>query len=140
MFIDKLHSKFSLSPQRRSFQRGCSWKEKVGSGSQGDPGSSPTAASPLSSSLNDSHFSFDHQKFHGVHGNSGGHGNSGSHGTSNKSLPRGVHRGQMRDREHNEDRRENRRNWESSRHDDHRNKSRNYPNVCCDLFAVVVYV
>ena len=107
---DKLLGKVSLSPQRRSFQRGCSWKDKVGSGGQGETSGSPTAASPLSSSHNE-HFSFDYKRHHGT---SSGSGNP---------LPRGINHSSGRDKEHGEGKRDSRRNWESSGRDSHRNKS-----------------
>jgi len=119
---DKLLGKVSLSPQRRSFQRGCSWKDKVGSGGHGEASGSPTAtaASPLSTSHNE-HFSFDHKRHHG-----------GSLSGSGNPLPRGINHSSARDKDHSEGRKDARRNWETSGRDTHRNRaSRNTVSLVC---------
>lgn len=145
--VDKLLGKVSLSPQRRSFQRGCSWKEKnlansnnTISDNSAKPNTPPTA-SPLETPQSDQHFTFDHQKSH-PHTSTQRHGNTSSAVTTaaatnttstntNTTTPRVIHHTPLRDREHSDSRHDSQEGWVSGGHESNWKKMSRNNHVSC---------
>lgn len=124
LHADKLLGKVSLSPQRRSFQRGCSWKEKnpTSSDNNVEPGTPPTA-SPHKTSQSDQHFTFDSQKSHS-YGSTQRHSNTSTITTTTtaNTTPRVIHHTPLRDRGHSNSRKgwgSGHDNWEKSSRNNH---------------------
>lgn len=142
---DKLLGKVSLSPQRRSFQRGCSWKEKnlansnTSSRSSAEPGT-PPAASPLKTSQSDPHFTFDTQKSHPYNSNTQRHSSASTTTTNSTTTttPRVIHHTPLRDRDHLDSRSDNRKGWDSGGHENNWNKSSRNSHVSCVSWGVGV--
>ena len=122
---DKQLVKVSLSPQRRSFQRGCSWKEKnLANGNNSSlinssPNDTTPTSSPLKTTQSDHQlFTFDDQKSHPSYTSNQRHSNtSGSRAkpsTANSTnTPRVIHHVPLRDKKHPESRHDSRIDWDA---------------------------